>query len=930
MMPRLNRVRSALPLILIGIAALNAACGGGDAVEPLPEPPSNRAPAAAAAIPDQTVVEGQTVSVDIAGAFTDPDGDALTYAASSSNADVAAAAVSGSELSVTGVVPGAAAVTLTATDPGGLSASQSFAAEVMAVTATRLTITPGSMAFTAIGQTVQLSADVLDQLGRPISDASVAWSSGDDAIATVDAAGGVTAAGNGETAITATSGAAADTARIFVRQTVHSMTVTPTSGTLTALGDTLRLVAVVRDPNGNAVVNAAVTWSSDDTSVVTVDPDGLATAAGNGEATVTAKSGAVSGSARLTVDRTAASVDVSPSVDTLTALGDTLRLAAVVRDANGHAVGDADVTWSSSDASVVTVDPDGLVTAVADGRADVTAVAGDVSGEASVAVSQRAAAVDVSPATATLAPADTVRLTATAADANGHAVDDAAFTWTSSDTAVASVDDMGLVEAVAEGTAMIAAAAGDAQDTARITVESPRPPPDLGGTYTLESIAGTATGGVELTQPAVSGALELTQDAPSGASATGRYDVTVTTPAATIAGRGTYTVDADGSWEQTGQVSGEGSYAVSGDSLTIVITEPATAASTTVWVKGTSPPTPGMWRGLVVAPERRCSEYDPDDYRHPDSLRETVVTAMNERVYSPYTGVYYDDIRDVDVDHIVAKAEAHVSGGCAWSPGARRVFARDVANLTLAPPRLDRFLKAGSDAAEWLPDFNQCWYAGAVVAVRRKYELTVDEAERDALEEVLADCESTEMVFTAESWTVEAITLGDESGWQALSPNEPDFEGRGEVSHMAVFCTSTFASVDFAFVTGGARLDESEENYETGRLRYTSRVNIEWSTPPPRALEWISVTQYPHWDTWTARIGRAPRDAFIEGLVLDRQRVFVPWLLHEDKATIIYEGDTDAREKILDILRRCTGGDGDLTTLLSGLARDPTAVRGRP
>ena len=404
-MPRHGRVRSTLPLILIG-AALNAACGGSDTVdpEPTPPPPANRAPVSAAAIPDQSLVEGQSVSADIAGAFTDPDGDALTYVATSSSTGVATAALSGSELSVTGVGPGAAAITLTATDPGGLSASQSFAVDVVAITATRLTVTPGSAALTAIGQTVQLSAEALDQLGRPIPTPSVAWSSGDGSVVTVDANGLATAAGDGETTITARSGAASDSARVIVQQIVESIDVSPSSGTLTALGDTVRLAAVVRDANGNAVANATVTWSSEDPSVVTVDRDGLVAAEGNGEATIIATSGDVSDSAHLTVAQTVATVEVSPSTDTLTALGDTLRLLAAVRDANGHAVGDAGVTWSSGDESVVTVDGDGLVTAVANGGTEVTAVAGDVSGEASIGVSQRAAAVEVLPPAARLGP----------------------------------------------------------------------------------------------------------------------------------------------------------------------------------------------------------------------------------------------------------------------------------------------------------------------------------------------------------------------------------------------------------------------------------------------------------------------------------------------------------------------------------------------
>ena len=63
------------------------------------------------------------------------------------------------------------------------------------------------------------------------------------------------------------------------------------------------------------------------------------------------------------------------------------------------------------------------------------------------------------------------------------------------------------------------------------------------------------------------------------------------------------------------------------------------------------------------------------------------------------------------------------------------------------------------------------------------------------------------------------------------------------------------------------------------------------------------------------------------GLVVDRQTVFVSWLLHESEATMAYQGGTDAGENILDILQRCTGGDGDVTTLLSGLSGNPTAIR---
>ena len=48
--------------------------------------------------------------------------------------------------------------------------------------------------------------------------------------------------------------------------------------------------------------------------------------------------------------------------------------------------------------------------------------------------------------------------------------------------------------------------------------------------------------------------------------------------------------------------------------------------------------------------------------------------------------------------------------------------------------------------AEWLPELNRCWYVERVVQVRREYGLTIDRAEADAIDGILADCESTSLV----------------------------------------------------------------------------------------------------------------------------------------------------------------------------------------
>ncbi len=166
----------------------------------------------------------------------------------------------------------------------------------------------------------------------------------------------------------------------------------------------------------------------------------------------------------------AATVAVSPGSATLSALGVTARFTAEVRDQNGQVMAGATVAWTSSDASVASVDASGQATSTGNGTATITVAAGSASGTAAVTVAQVVTAVVLSPAADTLvAFGDTVRLVAEATDANGHAVAGSEFIWSSSDTLVARVDDSGLVAGVDEGTATITATARDYSGTAEIT-----------------------------------------------------------------------------------------------------------------------------------------------------------------------------------------------------------------------------------------------------------------------------------------------------------------------------------------------------------------------------------------------------------------------------------------------------------------------------
>ena len=162
----------------------------------------------------------------------------------------------------------------------------------------------------------------------------------------------------------------------------------------------------------------------------------------------------------------------------------------------------------------------------------------------------------------------------------------------------------------------------------------------------------------------------------------------------------------------------------------------------------TNTPLPaGADLGISIAAENRCAPYNSDDYSYPQSVEPQIINRMGGRIYSPYTGAYFGSRGETDIEHVVARSEAHDSGLCAASLQIRRNFARDLDNLTLADPHTNRQLKVAKDLAEWLPDLNRCWYVNQVLIVKRKYGLTMDQAEANTARAVLASCSSTNMIF---------------------------------------------------------------------------------------------------------------------------------------------------------------------------------------
>ena len=339
---------------------------------------------------------------------------------------------------------------------------------------TTVTVSPAVAQLNAIAAMVQLTAEVRDQYGQLMVGVSLTWTTSDPSIAAVArTSGAVTATANGQATITATAGEASGSAAVTVLQELTTVTVEPAADTVVE-GDTLRLTAQAADANDYPVADLQFVWASSDTGVATVDTFGLVAGRAAGDTEVTATSSGVTGHASLAVEAPApTTIVLDPDTVAFSALGDTVRLRADVRDQIGRPMMDVAVNWATDNTQIATVDSTGLAIARGNGITRIVASAGEVVGSASVNVMQFVTAVTITPHTDTIAPADTLRLQAEALDKNGHTVPDVIFTWSSTNSLAASVDGLGLVYGITEGVAEIIVTTGTVEANAQITVLSP-------------------------------------------------------------------------------------------------------------------------------------------------------------------------------------------------------------------------------------------------------------------------------------------------------------------------------------------------------------------------------------------------------------------------------------------------------------------------
>ena len=249
-----------------------------------------------------------------------------------------------------------------------------------------------------------------------------------------------------------------------------SIVITPNTPLNMFVGTTAPLVAVVRDWSG-AVVSLPVTWASLDTTIATVNAAGTVTARNVGSVIVTALSTEHLDSATVTI----ALVPVK-SVTLVTpaslVVGQGGQATAQPRDSIGGALTGRTVTWSSRSPSIATVSASGLITAVSAGNAVIDVTCAGVTASAtvvSVPVLLTVKTVTVSLSLASIVANTTSQATATLRDSLGGILT-GTTTWSSSNTAVATVSSTGLVTALAAGSATISGTSSGKVGSAALTV----------------------------------------------------------------------------------------------------------------------------------------------------------------------------------------------------------------------------------------------------------------------------------------------------------------------------------------------------------------------------------------------------------------------------------------------------------------------------
>ncbi|WP_109486874.1 beta strand repeat-containing protein [Occallatibacter savannae] len=422
--------------------------------------------------PSPSVPSGASEQLTATGVYTDNSSQPLTTQVSWQSSDPTVATVSSSG-SLTGLKTGTVTVTATL---NSLSGTAGIA--VSGPSLTSITVSPLVFSI-ASGQSKQLSAlgTYSDGTSQDVT-SQATWTSTTVA-ATVDSTGLVTGSSAGSSTITAMIGSKSGSAAVTVSAALlQAINVTPLTASI-ATGQTQAFAASGLFSDGSQTdITSSVNWSSNSTSISSVDPTGLATGLSAGAATISATSGNTTpGAATLTVTAAVLTeIDIAPDAQYIPVGGQyQLSLTGTYSDGSTQDI-TANATWSSSDPTLASVDPvTGIVTGVASSNNNpvtITATDGSISTTTTVYITDAVpVSVQLTPKTASIANGTTQQYAVNVVYSDGSLQPvTTGLSWLSSSPSVAGVNSSGLASALASGQTTISVFYDSMSTTASLTV----------------------------------------------------------------------------------------------------------------------------------------------------------------------------------------------------------------------------------------------------------------------------------------------------------------------------------------------------------------------------------------------------------------------------------------------------------------------------
>ena len=354
---------------------------------------------------------------------------------------------------------------VSATTSNGKSAYMTF--NVIPTPVSSIVLNPDAVSLKAT-ETVTLAATVTPENG---TNKTIAWASSDNAVASVDINGNVTANSVGEAIVTATStdgsNVVAECCVAVVPTPIEGITIEVNGSTTLKALQTVQLTAIITP---ETTTDKSVSWSSSNSEIASVDENGLVTAKQVGTATISAKSGAKEATLSITVISTLAEAIALNRTTAALKVSGTIQLSASFTP---ETTTDKTVTWISSNEDIATVNSEGLVTAHALGECEITATTADGSKKSAschiTVGATPAESISIEPkGPFTLRIGEPVQFSATVLP---HDATDKSVSWMSQ-TAGVTIDANGLATAVApvENNWISATNSAGQQDFVYITV----------------------------------------------------------------------------------------------------------------------------------------------------------------------------------------------------------------------------------------------------------------------------------------------------------------------------------------------------------------------------------------------------------------------------------------------------------------------------